>query len=486
MARFNKKSTPTKTTNIAGGEAYKESPKLEFVSILLTSFVQDQFYRSAKQTVNQLQVLFNTIPDKKFVAKAAIYARTKFGMRSITHIVAALIGQNVKGQDWTKKFFNKVVFRPDDITEILSLYGKEFGKPFPNSMKKGLGAALSRFDEYRLAKYRGEGKMVSLVDAVNITHPKNTEAIAKLIKGDLKNTDTWEAQLTEAGKEAAKIEDVGEKEEKLKELKADAWKDLITEKKIGYFALLRNLRNIVQQAPDMVDKACELLTDENLIKKSLVLPFRYSTAIEELSSVPSSRKVITAISNALDISLKNVPVLSGKTLIALDDSGSMQGQPIKIGSLFASVLYKTNDADLLCFSVDARIQNLNPNDSTLSISKTLVDGMASGGTNFHAIFADLKEKYDRVIILSDMQGWMKDPDNFYMTSNPKSSFLEYKKRTGAEPVVYSFDLAGHGTLEFPENNVYCLAGFSEKIFDVMKLLEEDRNALIVEIEKIEL
>ena len=39
-------------------------------------------------------------------------------------------------------------------------------------------------------------------------------------------------------------------------------------------------------------------------------------------------------------------------------------------------------------------------------------------------------------------------------------------------------------MQFPEQNVYCLAGFSEKVFDIMKLLEEDRQALIHRIESV--
>lgn len=44
--------------------------------------------------------------------------------------------------------------------------------------------------------------------------------------------------------------------------------------------------------------------------------------------------------------------------------------------------------------------------------------------------------------------------------------------------MYSIDLAGYGTLQVPEKDVYCLAGFSEKIFDLMMYLEEDKNALL--------
>ena len=39
---------------------------------------------------------------------------------------------------------------------------------------------------------------------------------------------------------------------------------------------------------------------------------------------------------------------------------------------------------------------------------------------------------------------------------------------------------------FPERNVYALAGFSEKVFDVMALLERDREALVHEIEAVKL
>ena len=78
-----------------------------------------------------------------------------------------------------------------------------------------------------------------------------------------------------------------------------------------------------------------------------------------------------------------------------------------------------------------------------------------------------------------MQGWIG-----YHT--PTKAFNAYKERTNADPVVFSFDLQGYGTLQFPERNVYAIAGFSDKVFDIMKLLESDKQALLHEIEKIEL
>jgi hypothetical protein len=58
-------------------------------------------------------------------------------------------------------------------------------------------------------------------------------------------------------------------------------------------------------------------------------------------------------------------------------------------------------------------------------------------------------------------------------------------RTGADPRVFSFDLAGHGTPQFPERNVFTLAGFSDKTLQTMRFLEEDKSALLREIEAVE-
>ena len=40
-------------------------------------------------------------------------------------------------------------------------------------------------------------------------------------------------------------------------------------------------------------------------------------------------------------------------------------------------------------------------------------------------------------------------------------------------------------MQFPESNVFAIAGFSEKIFDTMKLMESDKKALINVIKKVE-
>lgn len=487
MTKFRTKSVGTKTENIAGGEAFKQSDKMELVSLLLTSFVNDKFYESSSNQLDRLEKLVSKIKDKKFIAKAAIYARKEFGMRSITHALIGELAKEVKGENWLKFGIRRAIHRPDDMMEILGYYMSKYNKPIPNSLKKGISLGLKNFDSYQLAKYRGDRTGLKLVDIFNLVHPKPTseedkDLFEKIINNKLKSKGTWETKISKTGQEVKDIEDESERKEKQKELKKEAWKELIVSRKLGYFALLRNLRNILEQGDDeTITAAAEMLKDPKLIKKSLVLPFRFATALREIekTSSNSTREIVDALHDALEISLSNVPKFDGKTLVVFDESGSMSGKPAQIGSLFASVLYKSNNADLLTFANNARFRNLHSRDSVMTIAKNLEDDCTGGGTNFNSIFETIDKKYDRIIILSDMQGWV----GYY---SPVNEFNDYKKRTGSNPHIYSFDLNGYGTLEFPEKQIYCIAGFSDKILDVMKLLEEDKNALISKIEEIEL
>lgn len=155
MSKFNPtvKEAKTKTINLAGGEAYSQTNELALVSMLLTSFVNDQFYKSGNDTLKDLRSLIKKV-DPEFAAKAAIYARDKFGMRSITHALAAELAPYLSGKEYAKDFYNKIIVRPDDMKEILAYYLQNCGEKIPNSMKKGFAKAFDRFDSYQLAKWK--------------------------------------------------------------------------------------------------------------------------------------------------------------------------------------------------------------------------------------------------------------------------------------------------------------------------------------------
>ena len=529
MPKFNRKleirpELRADSTNLAGGRAFGQSPELEFASMLLTSFVSDQFYRKEAETLELVPQLLDAGVSHEFAAKAAIYARDQFNMRSISHVVAAELAARVKDSQWMRPFVRDVIVRVDDMLEILAYYEGKYGRqPVPNALKRGMRDAFAKFDGYQLAKYRGERSAVKLVDVVNLVHPVPTElnrvALNQLVADKLRSTDTWESRLSQAGQ-------ADESEVNRSEMKAEAWAGLVRSRKIGYMALVRNLRNILEDAPQVVSEAADMLVQPELVRRSRLLPFRFVTARDELEKwredrrakrarkpgnsfwsrlvraykgipepvVPEPEPVVDpvdllleALDRAADLALANVPKLEGRTLVVVDGSGSMtwNGGPIKIASLFAAVILRTNpEADLMMFDTDARYLSVSPEDYILAVQRQIKDRATGGGTNFNSIFDRATKSYDRIVILSDMQGWMAGGYN--RGGAPTEAFAGYRKRTGADPKVFSFDLQGYGTLMFPERNVYALAGFSEKVFDVMALLEQDREALVHEIEAVTL
>ena len=105
---------------------------------------------------------------------------------------------------------------------------------------------------------------------------------------------------------------------------------MIETRKIGYLALLRNLRNILKTGAkaDLVKKASDLLTDEKMVRKSLVFPHQIDLALEIMLSefgASGARPFINALNKAYEIAIPNLTELftNGKTAVVFDSSGSM-------------------------------------------------------------------------------------------------------------------------------------------------------------------
>lgn len=461
MSRFaTKKTNTTKTVNLAGGESYKNSPELELASILLTSFTADKHYRTSNEEVKRLRELLKVV-DAEFACKAAVYARQVAGMRSISHLLTAEIAPYISGTSFARSFYNAVIRRPDDFAEILS-YAKSINwgyKTLPKAMERGFKDAFKKFDEYQLAKWRKENNSINLLNIVHLTHPVPNNALNKLYKNRLKlKKGTRESMLADTGqienRSSLSLSEIQEiKAENLKE----GWKQLLSTRKIGYKALVGSLVKIINEAPDMIDITCDILSNKELVRKSLVMPSELIIAFEEVikNNSYNSRKVLSALEVALEYSVDNAPLFFGKTLVCLDVSGSMSGKPSRIGGLFSAVLCKKNKCDMMQFNTSGKYVNYNPNDSIGTLYKQFTSG--SGGTDFKAIFRTAKDKYDRIIILSDMQSWVG-------YHSPKDVFNTYCKTYNVNPYIYSWDLQGYGTTQFPSNKIFAIAGFNNNVF----------------------
>ena len=511
MAKFNEKSTPKNVTvNHMGEKAFIQKPEFQLVSILLTSFMENSYYETSNQTIERMKDAIKKV-DPKFAAKAAVYARNEFGMRSVSHVLAVEMLKYISGQPWGKNFFEAVVRRPDDMSEIIAYYFSKGNEKLPSAIKRGFAKAFGKFDKYQIAKYKGKAKEVSLVDVVNLVHPtpteKNSVALKELVEGTLKNDSTWESKLTKAGQDA-KSED-----EKM-ELKANAWKDLFDTNKMPYMALLRNLRNILEQAPELTDRACEMLVNRKMIENSLVLPFRFISAHAEIEKLKKEglfekdgeniSKILKAIDDAAKTSVINLPVLQGKTIILSDNSGSMTGDSFgsslasrmsniktsDIANLFAVLYWMKADNTLVGLFGDHLIYpNLKRNAGVFENFKIIdKEKDKCGGATERGIFdmfeklTKEKIKVDTIVVFSDCQIgdkclWFDHSGN---RGEEFNRLFEAYKSINPDVRVYSVDLKGYGNNVFNES-VIKISGWSDKIFDIMKMMEQDKNALIQKI-----
>jgi hypothetical protein len=209
-----------------------------------------------------------------------------------------------------------------------------------------------------------------------------------------------------------------------------------------------------------------------------------------LGEFPSSntemRKVITALNKAYELSIPNLTELftSGRTAIVYDTSGSMSSS-IQLGggkrgsasalekaTLIAATLAKGINADVYQFADRCVSVNYNPLDSVNTIKNHFYSekGKAGGGTDFRTIFSKIGSNYDRVFVISDEQG---------ATTLEKSAYSNMH--------VYSINLCGYGTTMFkPGGKIYSIFGYGSDIYELVKKVEVNTNALIDEINKIEI
>lgn len=470
MAKFNEKKTvkQPESVNFMGEKAFLLKAKEEFVSSIMTTFLSKEgsYYESSNEEVKRILSLLDKI-DPLFACKAAIYARENGNMRSISHLLGAALAKHISGQEYAKRFYNKLIVRADDMSEIVSAYANLNGmslndlKKIPNSIKKGFKEALEHLDAYQIDKYKMKKRNVTLVDLVRLFHPhatqKNAEAYKRLIEGKslegLYTSKVLEKEMTKAGQ----ITKAASEEEKVEAKREAIVSVLDNVKGMPIMNLLRNLRNIILYAPDKVDDACAQLRIQNKIINSRLLPFRFATAYEEIEKMTYSAselkegasdkitfesdvktqvvdratfnslkaKVLDAIEDALELSCLNIPKLAGKTAILVDDSGSMRGDAggssrvsafsktttSMIGHLFATMFaWKQDDVyvglfgdKLIQVPVKRDMKMLDFNKYSYNLGEKCGGATEAGIYDFFRTVIEDKVKVDNVIIFSDCQ-----------------------------------------------------------------------------------
>lgn len=494
------KKSKYKVRNHEGAKAYTLDAKTELYSAVVNTSLSNMFYESANDRVERIRALIAK-NDPAFVARLAVYARTHMHMRSIPLVLAVELAKQASGNNLVSKTVKGVVRRADEITELLAYYQlanertnvKKLNK-LSKQIQHGLAAAFNQFDEYQFAKYN-RAAAVRLKDALFLVHPKavneGQQAIFNKIATDtLEVPFTWETTLSAVGQ-------VHYKNTEAKQAAiAQTWTMLIESGKLGYMALLRNLRNIInaEVSGQTMARVCHTLSSRHAVVNAKQLPFRFLAAYREVRALHSGMvpMVLDALEQAVAHSAANVRGFDYNTsvVIACDVSGSMQ-RPISAKSkvmcydigLMLAMLLQSRCARVQTgmFGNTWKIMNVSHQNILANVQTFYQrEGEVGYATNGYLVVKDLidrRQVVDKVMLFTDCQLWGDDISKYWM----------HYKQMAPHAKLYLFDLSGYGNtpLDVRAHDVHLIAGWSDKVFDVLAALEQGEDAMQA-IEMIEL
>jgi len=429
--KFNITSRKQKAiTNHEGAKAFELTPALKLYTAVTTAGLSDKFYENSDETVARIQGLIRK-NDPAFVARLAVYAREQMYLRSIPLVLAVELAAAHKGDSLVSGLVTRVVQRADEITELLAYYARANGR-------------------------------------------------------------TGQKKLGQQKFESARQKD---------EATSAKWEELIASNKLGYMALLRNLRNILEArvSKDAIKNVCAYLTNARAVANSKQLPFRYLSAYRELKTVSSGYTglVLDALEEAVQLSARNIAGYDEdtKVVIAADVSGSMQ-KPVSEKSkvlnydigLILAMLLQSRCANVITGMFGDTWKAIPvPKKNILGGVQEFYrrEGEVGYATNGYLVIKDLLQRgevVDKVVMFTDCELWNSNGGQQHIDT----LWTQYKHiAPGAK--LYLFDLAGYGKspLRLAGRDVFLIAGWTDKIFRVLKAVEAGGDAL-EEINKIEL
>lgn len=528
-------SSPITTTQVAAGRGHNKAlgygygnKSALFLKGVSSFFGEDKFYTTGDAEVAEYIKLVHTVAleDPAWLLSFVKWLRTEGNIRTGA-IVAGLEGAWAlldagyvapAGEEvgLIRQLVSAGIARGDEPGEALAYWASRYGKTvakdggrrsaphLPKPVKRGLADAANRVvNEYNSAKWDTASKGYRLADVLNLVHAKpnakwRNDLFGYLVANRYGATPapeslkmlTLRAELLALPKERRRA--MLDHPEQLKAagltwealagwlqgpMDGKAWEAIIPN--MGYFALLRNLRNFDQAGVSMTAKwaVSNRLADPEQVAKSKLFPFRFQTAHREAPSLVWG----PALAAALDLSLANIPQLPGRTLVLVDTSGSMNAVFSKDGSvkrwdaasLFGIALAKRSaGVDLYSYSgaayaygqCNTKQFRVQKGAETLAELKSWSDGgynMGGSTPTAHALRATFAG-HDRVIVLTDGQA---DPDTVSVTNS-----------VPATVPMYTFNLVGYKMSAYPSGPFrHEFGGLTDQAFSIIGQIEAGQS-----------
>jgi hypothetical protein len=359
-------------------------------SVLSCLLWEDEFYEDGQAIADRIAALAADV-DPAVVAALAIEARETFKLRHAPLMLLCALARTGSGTSLVSETIARVIQRADELAEFLTLYWRGGRKPLSKQVKKGLAAAFAKFDAYQLAKYDRDGP-VKLRDVLFLVHAKpkdETQAALwkQVAERSLPSPDTWEVALSGGAD------------------KRESFERLLADRKLGYLALLRNLRNMDQAGVDEV-----LVKDAILARRGAerVLPFRYVAAAR------AAPRFEPWLDQALAEAVLEGPVFDGRTIILVDVSPSMAVRLSAKSDLTrmdaAATLASVVPGDVRVFSFSNEVVEVPPRRGMAGVDAVIRSQPSNGTLLGKAVTHVNALPHERLIVVTDEQSQDPVPD----------------------------------------------------------------------------
>jgi len=359
-------------------------------SVLACLLWENQFYEDGVEIAGRIRELVPKVEAAK-VAALAVEAREAMKLRHAPLYLVREMARHATHRGLVSETLARVIQRADELAEFVAIYWADGRAPLSGQVKKGLAAAFPKFDEYALAKYDRAGA-VRLRDVLFLCHARPRDAAQaavwkRLIDGQLATPDTWEVALSAGGD------------------KRSSWERLLTERRLGALALLRNLRNMKDAgvSEDLV------LGGLAAMKTDRVLPFRF------LAAARYAPQWEEALEQAMFRSVESREKLPGRTVLLVDVSGSMtaalsgRSEMLRTDAAYGLAVLLREIADEVSLYTFSDTLKRVPARRGFALRDALDQSQPHSGTQLGAALEKIDERYDRLIVITDEQSHDRVP-----------------------------------------------------------------------------
>lgn len=422
-----------------GGRAMLETPLKELRRTLSTCMLfEDTYYEKGTAIADRLAELAGKVTKEQLIQET-LHAKNDLKLRHSPLWMARHLARLHTGK-LVGNCITDVIQRADELAEFLALYWKSGRTPISKQVKRGLANAFMKFDEYQFAKYDRD-EAIKLRDVMFLVHPHptNNELYKRIAERTLTTPDTWEVKLSLAH---------------TNEEKKQVWETLLSEKKLGAFALFRNLRNMEKVGVDrgLVVSALEKARVDKMLPFQFVSAWRYAPAFAR------------SIESAMLRAISTVDKLHGSTCLVLDVSGSMDAElsgksdMTRIDAMSALALaFNELSDDCRIWTFSNQVKEI-PATRGFALIESIANSQPHGGTYLATALEAIQSKLngaDRVIVVTDEQAH----DGIYYNINAKRLYL-----VNVAPYQYGVDI---------QNKWTRINGFSTAIVDWIRQEENE-------------